>query len=204
MVRWHLLQSANGSEQTGKPHRTRSSTTTMMMITISPMMPIPVPRARSGAASNGVMRLTFPRAAAPKPAAARLLPTNFGHARRDDTRGRVSRRLPDRNRTPPAAREGRRAGAGAPHRSRRRRRAAAYDRVQPAPGGLDRQALPRTRRPPYRPDPGRHRRADPGRRQVRLAPRPQVFDLRHLVDPPGRPAQRAQPRPADPGAGAHR
>ena len=42
-----------------------------------------------------------------------------------------------------------------------------------------------------RPDPGGHPRPDPGGREVRLAPRLQVLDLRDLVDPPGR---RARPR----------
>ena len=36
------------------------------------------------------------------------------------------------------------------------------------------------------PDPGGHRRPDPRGREVRLAARSEVLDVRHLVDPPGR------------------
>ena len=47
-------------------------------------------------------------------------------------------------------------------------------------------------------------RADPRRREVRLAPRLQVLDLRDVVDPPGGAARRREQVAHDPHPGAHR
>ena len=60
-----------------------------------------------------------------------------------------------------------------------------HGQLEPAAGGLDRQALPGAARLAAGPDPGGHAGPDPRRREVRLAPRLQVLDLRDLVDPPG-------------------
>ena len=49
-----------------------------------------------------------------------------------------------------------------------------------------------------------HARPDPRRREVRLAPRLQVLDLRHLVDPPGGRARARRQGAHDPHAGPHR
>ena len=49
-----------------------------------------------------------------------------------------------------------------------------------------------------RPDPGGHLRADPGGREVRLAPRLQVLHLRDLLDPPGDPARHGEQGAHDP------
>ncbi len=108
----------------------------------------------------------------------------------------------DADRALPAAHQARGAGARAPHRARRRGRQAADGRVQPAPGRLDRQALPRAGRRIPRPDPGRDARADPRRREVRLAARPQVLDVRDVVDPAGGAALRRKRRPRHPAARA--
>ena len=56
---------------------------------------------------------------------------------------------------------------------------------EPAPGDLDRQEIHQPRPAVPRPDPGRQHRPDEGGRQVRVPPRLQVLDLRHLVDPAG-------------------
>ena len=53
---------------------------------------------------------------------------------------------------------------------------------------------------PAGPDPGRHPRSDPGQREVRLAARIQVLDLRDLVDPPGRRTGHRERRSHDPAA----
>ena len=58
-------------------------------------------------------------------------------------------------------------------------------RGQPAPRHLHRQEIHQPRPAVPRPDPGRQYRPDEGGRQVRVPPRLQVLDLRHLVDPPG-------------------
>ena len=65
----------------------------------------------------------------------------------------------------------------------------AHDQLEPAARRLDRQEVPGPRAQPAGPDPGRDHRAHPRSREVRLAPRLQVLDLRDLVDPPGRPAR---------------
>ncbi len=55
-----------------------------------------------------------------------------------------------------------------------------------------------------RPDPGGDHRADPRGREVRLAPRLQVLDVRHVVDPAGGAARRREQVAHDPDPGAHR
>src|SRR5207247_2183364 len=62
----------------------------------------------------------------------------------------------------------------------------------------------RARRAVSRPDPGGHARTEPRGREVRLAPRLQVLDLRHLVDPPVGAARRREPRAHDPRPRARR
>ncbi len=71
-------------------------------------------------------------------------------------------------------------------------------------GGFHRQEIPQSRPEFPGPDPGRQHGPDAGRGQVRVPPRIQVLDLRHLVDPPGdhaghrRPgADHSHPRPHD-------
>src|SRR3989337_144453 len=54
---------------------------------------------------------------------------------------------------------------------------------------------------PARPDPGRQHRPDARRRAVRLAPRVQVLDVRHVVDPPGHHPGDRRPLALDPPAG---
>ena len=78
--------------------------------------------------------------------------------------------------------------AGQADRGRRRRAPGSHGPEQPALGRRDRQALSRPGSRAARPDPGRRARTHPRGRALRLAPRPQILDLRHLVDPPGRPA----------------
>ena len=56
---------------------------------------------------------------------------------------------------------------------------------EPAPGHLDRQEIHQPRPAIPRPDPGRQHRPDESGRQIRIPPRLQVRDLRHLVDPAG-------------------
>ncbi len=53
------------------------------------------------------------------------------------------------------------------------------------PGDLDCQEVHQPRPAVPGPDPGRQHRPDEGGGQVRIPPRLQVLDLRHLVDPPG-------------------
>ena len=71
-------------------------------------------------------------------------------------------------------------------RAGRHRRQAPHGGGQPAARRLDREGLPRPRAELPGPDPGGLARSDPGGREVRLPPRLQVLDLRHVVDPPGR------------------
>ena len=97
-------------------------------------------------------------------------------------------------------------GRGAPGQAGRGERHGGQerpDRGQPAPRGLDRQALHRPRPDPARPDPGGQPGPDPRRREVRLAPRLQVLDLRHLVDPPGHHPRARRPVAHDPHPRAH-
>ncbi len=74
---------------------------------------------------------------------------------------------------------------------------------QPAPGRLDRQEVPQPRPVLPRPDPGRQHRPDEGGREVRVPPRLQVLDLRHVVDPPGDHPLDRRPGADDPHPGAH-
>src|SRR5438876_11905526 len=106
--------------------------------------------------------------------------------------------------TPSAAE--RRAGGRArqAHRARRHGREADDDPVEPAPRRLDREELPQPGPSVPRPDPRRHPRADPRGREVRLAPRLQVLDLRDLVDPAGRRPGAGRQGADDPDARAHR
>ena len=97
-------------------------------------------------------------------------------------------------------------GRGAPGPARRAERHGGQerdDRGQPAPGGLDRQALLRPRSDPAGPDPGGQHGPDPRGREVRLAPRLQVLHLRHLVDPPGDHPRAGRPVAHDPHPGPH-
>src|SRR6185436_9127565 len=109
-------------------------------------------------------------------------PTPGADARVDDRRAAA---VPARDRSPSAA--DRRAGgrAGQEDRARRHAGEATDDPVEFAPGRLDREELPKPGSAVPRPDPGGHAGPDPGGREVRLAPRLQVLDLRDLVDPPG-------------------
>ena len=75
---------------------------------------------------------------------------------------------------------------------------------EPAPRRLDRQEVPGPRPDAARPDPGGDHRADPRRREVRLAQGLQVLDVRDVVDPPGRAARRREQGAHDPHPGAHR
>mgnify|MGYP003694596073 CR=1 FL=1 len=70
------------------------------------------------------------------------------------------------------------------------------DRGQPAPRDLDRQEVHQPRPAVPRPDPGRQHRPDEGGRQVRIPPRLQVLDLRHVVDPARRSRARSPTRRA--------
>src|SRR5579885_1323204 len=87
-------------------------------------------------------------------------------------------------------------------RARGRAREAAHDRVEPAARRLDREGVPWARRAVPRPDPGGHPGAEPRGREVRLAPRLQVLDVRDVVDPPVGAARGRKPRADDPRAGA--
>ena len=77
------------------------------------------------------------------------------------------------------------------------------DRGQPAPRHLDRQEIHQPRPAVPRPHPGGQHRPDEGGRQVRVPPRLQVLDLRHLVDPPGDHPLDRRPGPHHPHPGAH-
>ena len=77
------------------------------------------------------------------------------------------------------------------------------DRGQPAPRDLDRQEVHQPRPAVPRPDPGRQHRPDEGGRQVRVPPRLQVLDLRHVVDPPGHHPLDRRPGAHHPHPGAH-
>ena len=131
-----------------------------------------------------------------------------GAASRSERRRGVGRQpaaLPRRRRPAQAADRGPRRSSLAKAIERGdARREAPHDRVEPPPGRLDREGLPRPRRPVPRPDPGGHARPQPRGREVRLAPRLQVLDLRDLVDPPVGAARRREPRAHDPRARARR
>ncbi len=91
----------------------------------------------------------------------------------------------------------------APRRTRRTAREAQADRGEPAPRGLDREAVRRPRDAVPRPDPGGQPRADPRGREVRLLEGVQVLDVRDVVDPPGHHPRHRRPGPHDPHPGAH-
>ena len=121
--------------------------------------------------------------------------------------GRHHRRaaaVPERDPPLPAAHGGRGGRAGQADRAGRPRGQGADDQLQPAPGGLDREEVPGPGAVAARPDPGGHLRADPRRREVRLAQGLQVLDLRDVLDPPGDPARPGQQGAHDPDPGAHR
>ena len=101
--------------------------------------------------------------------------------------------LPERGRPAPPAHRRRGGHARQARRARRSRRQGAHGQLQPAPGRLDRQALPRPRPAAPRPDPGRRHRPQPRGREVRLPQGLQVLDLRDVVDPPGLPARGREP-----------
>src|SRR4051794_10918567 len=69
------------------------------------------------------------------------------------------------------------------YRTRRPRREDPDDRVEFAARGVDREALPRRRALLLRSRPGGHHRPGPGRREVRSPPRPEVLDVRNVLDP---------------------
>ena len=112
--------------------------------------------------------------------------------------------VPQRNRPLPAADRLRGGRSRQARRARRPRRQGADGQLEPSPGRLDRQALPRSRPAAARPDPGGHDRAQPRGREVRLAQGLQVLHLRDLVDPPVLPAGGRQPGGHDPRPGARR
>ena len=76
-------------------------------------------------------------------------------------------------------------------------------RGQFASRDLDRQEIHQPRPAVPRPDPGRQHRPDEGGRQVRVPPRLQVLDLRHVVDPAGDHALDRGPGPHHPHPRAH-
>ena len=77
------------------------------------------------------------------------------------------------------------------------------DRGQPAPGGQHRQALHQSRAAVPGPDSGRQHRPDEGGGQVRIPPRLQVLDLRHVVGAAGDHARHRRPGAHHPHPGAH-
>ena len=91
-----------------------------------------------------------------------------------------------------ADREGRPRGQGA------------ADQQQPAPGDQVRPSLSGLRPAAERPRPGGDAGPDSRRREVRLAPRVQVLDLRGALDQAVDPARPRQHRPSGADPGAHR
>ena len=89
----------------------------------------------------------------------------------------------------------------ADHGSRERQEGA--DRGQPAPGGVDRQALHQSRPAVPGSDSGRQHRPDEGGGQVRIPPRLQILDLRHVVGAAGHHARHRGPGAHHPHPGAH-
>ena len=121
----------------------------------------------------------------------------------DRAEPRLAASVPACDRPCTAAQRRRGGGAGQADRARRHDRQAAHGGGQPAPGGVDRQGLRRARPDAARPDPGGIARPDQGGGEVRLPPRLQVLDLRHLVDPPGGHPLACRQGPHDPHPGAH-
>ena len=160
-------------------------------------------RARRGGSRGPLRRDRAPR----DRAARRLRQGGEGDLRQRRPRRGHDRRAPALHagdRPLPAAHEGAGDRALPAHRARRPRGQGADDQLEPAPGRLDREALPGARALAARPDPGGDHRPHPRRREVRLAQGLQVLHVRDLVDPPGRPARRGEQVARDPRAGAHR
>ena len=133
------------------------------------------PRSRSDTFTRAKPEHRSKKGAEGKARAARLRPY-----------GKRGRALPRRARPPPAAERG---GGGAPSpggssvatslpRSRWSTRTCASSSRSPSPLSRPRRCLPR-------PDQGGHTRLEPCGREVRLAARLEVLDLRSLVDPSG-------------------
>ena len=117
-------------------------------------------------------------------------------------RTRLPAAVPQRGQPAPPADRRRGGRAGPADRARRLRRQGADGQLEPAPRGLDREALPRPGRPAHGPDPGGHPGPDPRGREVRLAPRAEVLDLRDSLDPPVDRARHRLQGPHDPDPGA--
>ena len=120
---------------------------------------------------------------------------------RDD---RLAAALPQRSRPLPAPDRRRGGRAGEADRARRRRGEEPDDQLEPPPRRLDREEVPGPRALAARPDPGGRDRADPRGREVRLAARLQVLDVRDLVDPAGGAARRREQVAHDPDPRPHR
>ena len=139
--------------------------------------------------------------------ARRLRARGEGHLRERRPRNRHDGRAPalhERGGPLSAPDEGAGGRARQARRARRSRGQGADDQLEPAPGHLDREALPGPWALAARSRPGGDHRAHPRCREVRLAQGLQVLDLRDVVDPPGRAARRRQQVARDPRAGAHR
>ena len=139
--RWRRLPSSTTSTRTSWPRCARSST-----------------RARSRSwprTARGRRRAEpEPRRRHPRP--------------RDD---RLADPVHERGRPSRAAHRGGGGRARKAHRARRQGREGADDQLEPAPGRLDREALPGPRPAARRPDPGGRDRPEPRGREVRLAAR---------------------------------
>ena len=157
-------------------------------------------RARAGRAAPGARQARASRSSRRR----RVEPPPRSRRRRRRVDHGRAAALPARGRPPPAADRG---AGGRPREADRARRPgceAGDDPVEPPAGRLDRQELPQPGPAVPRPDPGGHARPDPRRREVRLAPRLQVLDVRDLVDPPGGGASARRQGADDPDARAHR
>ena len=129
------------------------------------------------------------------------------HLRQRQARGRDHGRapaLPQRGRPLAAADQGGGGRAREADRARRQGGEGPDDQLQPSPRRLDREALSGPRALAARPDPGRDHRPDSRGREVRLAARVQVLDVRDLVDPPGGAAGDREQVAHDPDPRAHR
>ncbi len=120
---------------------------------------------------------------------------------RDD---RLAAALPERGRPLRAPDRGGGGRAREEDRGRRRRGQEPHDQLESPPGRLDREEVPGPRPVAAGPDPGRRDRPDPRSREVRLAARLQVLDLRDVVDPAGGPARRREQVAHDPDPRPHR
>ena len=113
--------------------------------------------------------------------------------------------VPQRGGPPPAADAGRGDRAVQADRARRPRGEGPPGHLEPAARRVDRPQVPERRRAdPARPDPGGHARADPRRREVRLAQGLPLLHLRDAVDPPGDQPRARRARPHDPAADQRR